>query len=397
MGGPTAIDQAEKAFPPVLLCLPGNAEASAKLLSEQYCGHPLLFHQLQHLHAAGARKILLSVETVPGSLVAIIDDLSLRGIDARIVRSPAEIIAEVNAKAHFLVAKAELWFEPSIVEMVASSNRSLIATVEENAENSQFERIDLNRRWAGIGLFDSAMLQSFHDIPDDWDMGSSLLRQALQQQPMLHLIRQADVQAGCVVHLAEAMGYSGLFAIDFTPKGWVESRIFKTVTQKVANLAWQSPMAHNVAVWAFPALALLCISLVTLGQFAPAALVAVSAIWAADVRYYVLASEYQKIRVDLPKILGWIMLGLSVAAALYLDQEIPFDALLSAGLVVGLQWHSLKLLEKPIISPIVLAVFIFVGATLGVLAISVKFLAAVQLIALLTSSNSKNALRLKAN
>jgi hypothetical protein len=397
MGGPITIDQVEKAFPPVLLCLPGNAEASAKLLSEQYCGHPLLFHQLQHLHAVGARKILLSVETVPGSLVAIIDKLSLRGIDARIVRSPAEIIAEVSEQAHFLVAKAELWFDPSIVEMVASSNRTLIATVEENAENSQFERIDLNRRWAGIGLFDSAALQSFHDIPDDWDMGSSLLRQALQQQPILHLIRQADVQAGCVVHLTKAKGFSGLFANDVKPKGWIESIIFKTVTQKVANLAWQSPMARNVAIWAFPTTALLCISLVTLGQFALAAVVAVIAIWAADMRSYVLTSEYQKIRVDLPKILGWIMLGLSIAAALYLDQEIPFDALLSAGLIVGLQWHSLKLLEKPLISPSVLALFILVGAILGVLAISVKFLAAVQLIALLASSNSKNALRLKAN
>jgi hypothetical protein len=397
MGGTTAIDQAERVLPPVLLCFPGDTQASAKLLSEHYCGNPLLFHQLNHLHALGAREILLSVENVPGSLVALIDDLSLRGINVRIVRSPAEIISEIGQRTHILVIKAELWFDRSIIEKVASSDLSLVATVEENAENCQFERIDLNRRWAGIGLFDSSMLRSFHDLPDDWDMGSSLLRQALQQQPILHLIKQSEVQARSVVHLALAAEYSGLFANDYQPKGWIESSIFKSVTQKVASHAWQNPIAHNIAVWAFPVLALLCISLVTLGRFAPAAVVSVIAIWGADIRSYVLAAEYQKIRLDLPKILGWTMISLSIAAALYLDQEIPFDAILFAGLVVGLQRYSLQMLANPVVSPVVIALIILIGATLGILAISIKFLIAMQLIALLASSSSKNATRLKAN
>jgi hypothetical protein len=211
------------------------------------------------------------------------------------------------------------------------------------------------------------------------------------------MIRQADVLSGSVVHLAKAKGYLGLYANEYQPAGWLESTIFKSVTQKAANYSWRSLMAKNIAICAFPVLALLCISLVTLGQFSAAAAIGVVAIWSADIRSYVLAAEYQQFRLDLPKILAWAMLGLSIAAALYLDQEVPFDALLFAGLVVGLQWHILKIFGKPFASPILLALLILIGATLGVLSLGVKFLVALQLISLLASSNSKNATGLKAN
>jgi hypothetical protein len=397
MGGTDELQQKLHEFPPVLLCFPGNASAASKLLEDRYCGKPLLFHQLLHFHELGARDILLSVEAMPGALVTVIDELDGHGVRVKFVRSAAEVLSAMGQQRHLVVAKADVWFNDEIFKesMMESGNR--LFTVEERPENQLFERIDLNSRWLGLGRIDRKILESIHDLPSDWDMASSILRQALQQAPILDRLRQSDLTEGHAVHLLGSWDYQSLFPNDQQPKGAVEDILFNAFTKKIARHAWQSPNTRNLAVWAFPAMALVCISLATMGQFMAAALVAIIGAWAADIRSYVLAAEYQKRRFDLLTLLAWILLGCSLAAVLYLDGVIAFDAVLFAGVVSGLSLQSKKLSDKIYLSPILIGMVILLGVTTGTIAISVKLLIAAQLIALLAGPMGKSAPSLKAN
>ncbi len=397
MGGIGTSEQKQAYFPTVLLCFPGDAQTSAKLLSEPFCGKSLLFHQILYWHTAGARKILLSVETMPGSLVAVIDELALHGIIIDMVRSAAEVSAHMDSQDLLLLAKAEIWFKSDIIAHVAAAHKKHIFTVEENTENKAFERIDLNSRWAGIGLIDKKILESLHDLPDGWDMASSLLRQALQQQPELLMVRQADVLAGDVVHFSNRLEYKGLFPNRYQPSGWGEFHIFNALTQHIAKHSWQNSISHTIALWAFPLLCVFSLALVSMEWFGAAAVLAMVAIWTADIRIYVLSAEYRQRQIDIPQIAAWIVLLLSLCGALYLSGDIAFDALLYSALLSGLSLLSAKMQRQPIISPLIIAPLIMVGAVFGALSIVVKLLLALQLVVLLSSSHSKTDIALKPN
>jgi hypothetical protein len=397
MGGTQQLQQDGPDFPPLLLCFSGNEASVTKLLNEQFCGKPLLFHQLLRFHTLGFRNILLSVEAVPGALVAVIDELAVRGVAVKFVRSPAEVLAEIGQQTHFLVSQADVWFSSEMIRLAAVERKNLLFTVEERQENQLFERIDLNSRWLGLGLVDRTVLESIHDLPEDWDMGSSILRQALQQQPELKMLRQSSLVEGQAAHLRDSVDFQDIFSNAHKPKGWVESLLFNGITRKLALRSWSSSVARNFAVWAFPALAILCLSLVAMELPVLAALAALLGAWAADVRSYAMTAEYQQTRYDAPAVIAWVVLALSLAACLYLDGMVPFDALLFAGVVAGLLLQSTKLQGKTHLSPMLIAAFILAGAALGAFALSVKLLVAAQLVALLASSTPISTPRLKAN
>ncbi len=383
MGQAKLIEQSQPKFPPLLLCLPGETDAAARLLANHHCGKSLLFHQIMHYRSVGAEQIMLSVEAVSGSLLALIDELGNREIHVDIVRSPNEILTKSASASKYLVAQAEIWFEPAIIRQIATSENPLLATVEEQAENGAFERIDLNNRWAGMALLDYDIFKSTSDLPEDWDLGSSLLRQSLQSNPKMLRIRQSDVIASKIVHLAKHDDYGQFFDNSFVPIGFLEGQFFKSISLRVAKFAWHSPAALNLANWSFPLFSILSLILAFMGQPVAASLLAVIAIISADIRRFVRVSEYRTRSVDPVQMAGWAAVVLALGISLFSIFREPFEALYLTSAFAALHLITMRVHPRGWISPLTSALALFTGAFFGLLPIVIKILILCQIVNLL--------------
>jgi hypothetical protein len=374
MGQTTLTELSQPKFPPLLLCLPGETDAAARLLAVHHRGKSLLFHQIMHYRSVGADQIMLSVEAVSGSLLALIDELGGRGIHVDIVRSPNEILTKSAPASTCLVAQAEIWFESEIICQVAAAESPLLATVEEHTENGAFERIDLNNRWAGMALLDFDIFKTTSDLPEDWDLGSSLLRQTLQRNPKMLRIRQSDVMALKITHLIKHDDYSQFFNNSFVPKGFLEGRFFKTVSSRVAKFAWHSPAALNVANWSFSLFSFFSLTMAFLVQPVAASLLAIIAIAFADFRRFVRVSEYRTHFFDLVQLASWAAVVLTLGVSLFNIFRETFEALYLTSACAALQLISNRVQPKGWISPLSSALVLFTGAFFGVLPIVCKIL-----------------------
>lgn len=383
MGQTTLIEQSQPQFPTLLLCLPGETDAVARLLATYYCGKSLLFQQIMHYSSVGADQIMLSVDSVSGSLLALVDELGGRGIHVDIVRSPNEILAKFETDAKYLVAQAEIWFEPGIICQMAAAESPLLATVEEHSENGAFERIDLNNRWAGMALLDADIFKSTSDLPEDWDLGSSLLRQSLQRHPKMLRIRQSDVIASKVAHLTKHSDYGQFYGNAFVPNGLFEGYFFKAISSRIAKFAWHSPVALNVANWSFPLFSLLSLVMAFLDQPVAASLFAIIAIIFADFRRFVRVSEYRARSIDPVHWAGWAAVVLALGGSLFNILREPFEAVFLASAFAALQMITIRVRPKGWISPLLSALVILVGTFLGILPIVCKILILYQIANLL--------------
>jgi hypothetical protein len=377
-GSSTSKVQSE-VFPPILLCLPSDQEGLARLLEDRVFGQPLLLHNIQRLREIGGQTLLIAVDAVPGGLLSLVDQLNQKGVDTKTVRSVSEILTNLADHPHIVMVKADVIVDGDLLRFVAKSGKNILITVEENAENAVFERIDLNNRWTGIACLNHQLLSAIGNLPEGWDLGSSLLRQALQQQVECKQLRQPDVAAGQILNLAKVTKDDPFFPTDFSVPGKTESWIFDNVTRKFANKFWSTPIAYNMSLWLFPGLGIFAAILSLMGYFIPAVALAGLAILAADVRTFINAAEYQPRRLDIPLVIGWVLLVMTLAIGLYHSRELMFDAIFQSILIAGLAWLSYKFVGKIIVSPILLAMIFFVASIMAMLAIIVKLTVIVQL------------------
>ncbi len=352
-------------FPPILLCLPSDAELQGILLANVHFGKSLLFHQVMHFSDIGAKRFLLAVGAVPGSLLTLADELRDRGIALDIVRSPAEIISACDGAPDILVVRSEVWSDQDVVNSAIASGGNVVLTVEENPENSRFERIDLNSRWAGIAQVDVNVLKSITDLPDDWDLASTLLRQILQKAPKLHRIRQTDIAALKLSHLALIKTPAQLFIRGFAPNAVVESVIFKLLKNNIFSYAWHSPLARNIGLFAFPFAAMVSLIMAMMGQSLAAGFIAGVAVCAADLRKFILSAEHQRSRHDIWNIVGWSFLTIALATILSSAGESYFEASWLSLLSIGLLHVTIKIGPNPWFSPLLLTFSLLLGHAVG--------------------------------
>jgi hypothetical protein len=388
MNAANSIAQTDQNLPNVLLCLSTHSAPVSKLLTELHCGNPLLFHQIMHLHDVGLRRFLLSVDAVPGSLLALVDGLRDRGIDIEIIRSVNEVLTALG-DAQILVLDAQIWASQECIDHLLKGSGNRILTVEEHAENAAFERIDLNSRWAGLAVVESSALRSAGDMPEGWDLGSVILRLMLQLQCKTVPLRQADLGGKRLVHLAATTQYAQIFDRENPSKGWLEKLIFATISEKIANQSWRNPTARALAEWSFPVLSFLCLASAAAGFLMASALLAGLAVLAADIHQFVNEAEYRQPKFSVPVIASWVALALALPTALLITGIAPFEAIFVSANLVGLLLLSGRNQHPVWISPLVMGLTCAVAAVLVPTVLVVKLIILAQLLFLLVRPLSK--------
>lgn len=157
--------------------------------------------QVQTVRNMGAEKIIFLSPTMPGALLQYTDALKRQDIDAEIVRNANDLGQYTSQENDLIFLGDGVFPEHAVEEHLLGQSGELIYVVANADIYADFERIDLSHRWLGIALLKTSRFSEISQIPDDWDIGSALLRTAVQSECHRELVSDEDMQADAVPQL----------------------------------------------------------------------------------------------------------------------------------------------------------------------------------------------------
>jgi len=177
----------------------GEAQLRALL---PMAGRTLLEHQVRRASAAGASHVVILVERVPASLNAAIDRLRRDGIAVDLAREAADAADRFHPDETVLLVADGLVAAPDCFAAMAAQTAPALLVVVDIAANEAFERVDGERRWAGLALTDRQTLVETAAMLGEWDLQSTLMRKIVQSAPRFVPV---DGEGGAVADARDAV------------------------------------------------------------------------------------------------------------------------------------------------------------------------------------------------
>jgi hypothetical protein len=143
-------------------------------------GQTLLEYQVRCAAALEAQPIVVLVERVPPVLNEAFERLRADGLSVAAVSDAREAASRFEPNRMVLLLGDGIVPTPDLIGQIAGEEEPAIATVPDDGEHQQFERVDAQARWAGVALIEGHLLASTAAMLGDWDLQSTLLRRALQ-------------------------------------------------------------------------------------------------------------------------------------------------------------------------------------------------------------------------
>lgn len=308
----------------------------------------LLEYQVTTLARAGVRRFLVEVENVDGALLALADRCRERAQTMEFVRTGSDIQRFVRAEDRVWVQSGALYVQYALLDGLLKLSENFITTVDGRDENSAFERIDLNTRWAGISIVGSDTIAALRDLPHDWSIISSLLRHAIQANVTQKTLPQRHINEGSLTIIRGAQDFAALNRqimvrrID-NLKGLFERRVFGPMSARLAPIIWQNPMLVRVMDYMPPLFAGVAAAL-GLSGFAGAAIA--SGLVALVFRNLQSAISQEGEDSDWSQslfILTWVLLIVAVLGSAYLDTSYTNDGIFAAFAVTALGFISMRM------------------------------------------------------
>ena len=138
-------------------------------------GRSLTDHLVAGLVRTGVRRFLLTGDISATDAARIVDRIKARGFGASFHRSLAELDALLPAEARLTLVAGDAWIAPETFEKLQQYDRAVLVT-----NGRGWERLDRDHFWAGAAVFGRRGVSSGADLPDSWDVASTLLRQLAQ-------------------------------------------------------------------------------------------------------------------------------------------------------------------------------------------------------------------------
>ncbi len=161
----------------------------------------LLDLQISAAQRFGCEKFIFLCPVTHGALLQKIDVMKEQGLDAEYVRTPSDLVQYASDQDHLIYIADGILPDEEIVDQLSGSPQELLFTVLHGEEYQEFERIDLNQRWLGIVSLNASRLSALIDIPDDWEVGSALLRTAVQADCPRAIISDRRMGSGVIAHV----------------------------------------------------------------------------------------------------------------------------------------------------------------------------------------------------
>jgi hypothetical protein len=340
-------------------------------------GVSLIEYQIMALARAGMQRFLIEVENIDGSLVALADRCRLRKLTVDFVRTGGDILRYINADDRIWVQSGQLYVQLGLIETLLKSAENFIATIDGRDENGAFERIDLNTRWAGVSVVGYDAIAMLRDLPEDWSIISSLLRQALLAKVPFRPLSQQHVLNGTLTVLTGPQDFSELNRQILRRRvasraGYIEAHVFGPILARIVPLIWQSANAVTVTKFASAFIALAAVAL-GFGNLAIAATVAAFLSVAANaLRLAVTDDADGSDHIQILSVVTWALIILAMFGSAYVATSDNDNGLFAAFVVASLAYltHKMALtgwVKQVLHSPAALALLAVIGvATVGI-------------------------------
>lgn len=380
----------EQTFQPSRVALLSTASANEAGAALPDTGEKsVLAHQIGALRSVGVRKFLIEVENVSGALLTMADRLTNTGNSVDFVRSAQDLQAKLHGSDILIVQAEGIYIAPNLIETLLKQPGPFIATVDGRAENATFERMDLNTRWAGLGVIPPNSVAKIGELPEGWSISSSLLRQAMQDKVAQLPLKQSHLQDGDLRRIDVAADAEKLTSEIMARRaagepGFIEARIFAPVATKLATLLWPIHARTALSDGATLLLAATSAALAGFGFTTGAAVAAITAMLANAIRLALGNSEQNQGGLDFVETVMWASLAIALMLASGTNAFLPGEGLFAGGVVAGLALlaRQLRLPEwgkKVLQSPALIALALFVITLVGGIAVASKSVALLQL------------------
>jgi hypothetical protein len=229
--------------------------------------------QLRRAVRAGALHLVLVTDRVTRDVVEAVDRLRGEGLSTTLARSNAEVADLFHPdEAVLLLTGSHVVGDAQLTALLGAKKPTLLCIDAERA-GSAHELIDAKSHWVGIARIDGAQIRATVPVAGDWDLGSTLLRQAVATRAVRVMLTAGDqlVDASTATGVAKA-SRALVAAVPERPRGWGAHWIVAPFAQLISRTFPAAlPSLARAGPWA--ALTLFVIGpVVQLWNWTPAAL-----------------------------------------------------------------------------------------------------------------------------
>ena len=158
-----------------------EAEATLGLRAELgVAGQTVLEHQARLLAQIGAARVIVIAEQLPQSLTIGVNRLRRDGIAVEVVRRVEDVAQRVRPDERLLLLGDGVVADEAALASLLAASVPAVLVLPDSEETRAWELIDSNARWAGVLLADGELARRTARMLGDWNLESTLLRNALQ-------------------------------------------------------------------------------------------------------------------------------------------------------------------------------------------------------------------------
>jgi len=163
-----------------LISIVGQPRDAGKKAIASIAGKSLARRQLDFALAAGAEQVFFLGDGAKGEATDLCRAAETAGAKALAIGNGHELLGAVRAADHLLVlAPGVLPEAPVVLDMLGKGSVLLVLPAAQGVA-AGFERVDLERAWAGALVVQGGLVERLAELPRDADPAPALLRIALQ-------------------------------------------------------------------------------------------------------------------------------------------------------------------------------------------------------------------------
>lgn len=143
-------------------------------------GQTVVEHQARLFAEVGAERVIVIAEQLPQGLAAAITRLRRDGLAIDVVRNGGEVAQRLRPDERVFLLADGVFADQGAAERLLSAPTPAILVLPDMPETRGWELIDATARWAGVLLVDGELVRRTARMLGDWDLQSTLLRNAIQ-------------------------------------------------------------------------------------------------------------------------------------------------------------------------------------------------------------------------
>jgi hypothetical protein len=143
-------------------------------------GQTVLEQQARVLAEAGAERTIVIAQQLPQGLAAGLARLRRDGLVVEVLRRVDDVAQRLRPDDRLLMLGDGIVTDTAAAERLLQASAPAILTIPDAPETREWELIDASARWAGMLLVDGELVRRTARMLGDWDLQSTLLRNAVQ-------------------------------------------------------------------------------------------------------------------------------------------------------------------------------------------------------------------------